>query len=197
MNMVIQSKYKIYIYRIANLKSIFGFISSFTFAALLLACATPKTYYSFADWDASKDLRLDRREFVDAYIDQKYFDAWSPNGMSLSQQTFFDAVFNSLDSDRGGSLSIAEFNTHIKSFYFGLFHDTFGKWDENNNANISRQEFKTRVSSSNLAGIWDTNSDMNISERELAGGMFYICDIDGDGYINEIELETWKRNQAV
>lgn len=169
---------------------------SFIFSMLLFSCTAPKTYVSFADWDSSKDLRLDRGEFVDAYLNQKYFNKWSQNGISLSEEAFFDAVFDSLDTDRDGSLSLLEFNMRIKSFYFGLFHDSFDIWDKNSNAGISREEFEIRVLSSNLADIWDINSDKYISERELAGGMFYICDTDGDGYISEIELDTWKRNQA-
>lgn len=194
--MAIQCTYETFIRNITNLKSICSFACIASWTVLLLSCATPKTYQSFTDWDTSKDLQLDRKEFVNAYVNQNYFNNWSPNGMSLSQQAFLDAVFKELDTDRDGALSVLEFSTRIKSFYFGLFHDTFDKWDKDNNAGISRDEFKIHASASNLTRIWDTNSDQSISERELAGGMFYICDTDGNGYVNEIELDTWKRNQG-
>lgn len=171
-----------------------------TFAGMVViffCCSAPKTYTSFSDWDSSQDRKLNRSEFVNAYINQNYFDRWSQNGYSLSYSSFFEKVFDFLDKDHDGLVGIIEFNSQIKSFYFGLFSENVSTWDDDVSASISKTEFIQHVSRTNLASVWDTNADKNISESEMAGGMFYIGDVNGDGVVDEIELNLWKRNRSI
>ena len=162
---------------------------------MLTACSATNNYQTFADWDSNGNNQVERREFVDAYQANGYFKKWSDTKNPVTYQDLFNSVFESLDADKDNKLSIVEFNSQIKRFYFGMFGETFDRWDLNSDASINQSEFNERVSSTNLGAIWDTDNDKRISEEEMAGGMFYISDADSDGYVNEIELNTWKRNR--
>jgi Ca2+-binding EF-hand superfamily protein len=162
---------------------------------LVSSCASTRNYESFSDWDSDKSGRVERREFVEAYLGNGYFKKWHDGKSAITYAELFDSMFKSIDSDKDNKLSIVEFNSQIRFFYFGLFNESFSKWDTNSDASINLSEFSKGVSSTNLASIWDTDDDKRIMEREMAGGMFYICDADSNGSVDETELNTWKRNR--
>lgn len=171
------------------------FIVANCLACFLVSCASPKTYTTATDWDSNKNGSIERREFVEAYLAQNYFDKWGEGKGSVAYQDLFNSLFDAMDVDKDKKLSIAEFNAQIKLFYFGLFSGSFVNWDDDRNESLSQDEFNKHISSSNLASIWDTNDDNRISEREMAGGMFYLCDADSNGSVSETELDAWKKNR--
>jgi len=172
-------------------------ISFTTSVAVLVAasCAAPKMYLSFSDWDTDHTGSIERQEFVRGYTDQDYFDKWSPDKGSIGYAEMQKRLFMSLDRDKDLKLDRAEFNDKIDRFYFGLFHDQFDGWDDSHDDSICQQEFKKHVSASNLSSVWDANGDKEISEQEMAGGMFYVCDFNGDTRIANIEFEKWRVNR--
>ena len=161
----------------------------------LSTCAAPRAYTTFADWDANNTRAVERSEFVEAYTALDYFLKWSPDKSALGYPQFQRHVFNSLDHDKNNQLSKAEFDGQIKRFYFGLFNGNFKEWDETSDGSISQAEFDKHVSQSNLSASWDTNGDKSISEQEMAGGMFYVCDVNGDSKVNNMEFEIWRVNR--
>lgn len=164
-----------------------------TLIFLTIACASvPKTPISFSDWDSNKDQNIDRREFVDGYITQDYFDKWNAHGYSISYPKFFEGTFTTVDRDKNARLSKDEFDFMVKKFYFGMANDQFKDWDVDFSGFISYDEFEKRIADTNLASLWDLNSDKQLENLEVAGGMFYLCDNDNNGAVTEIELEMWK-----
>jgi Ca2+-binding EF-hand superfamily protein len=161
---------------------------------VLLFCATPKMLSAFSDWDTDANSRIERNEFVQAYVRQGYFKKWGQS-QSISYVQLADELFASLDVDKTTTISPVEFTAQIKQFYFGLFQESFRQWDDNNDGSLSKQEFTTHASSSKLPTLWDNNVDQRISEQEMAGGMFYLCDANGDGFVDDAELIAWKEDR--
>lgn len=160
-----------------------------------LSCSTTtKTFSSFSDWDTDSNRQIGRREFVDAYLAQDYFEKWSTGG-SISYSQLYDQAFASMDGDKDEKLSIEEFTAQIRLFYFGLFSGSFDLWDDNRDESLSKKEFADHVSTTNLATLWDSNGDKRITEAEMAGGMFYLCDANSNGNVDEQELALWKKNR--
>lgn len=154
-----------------------------------------KTYTSVVDWDTDKNGSIGRREFVNGYSALDYFNRWSGGKSSVAYQDLFNTIFDSMDSDKEQKLSGPEFNAQIKYFFFGMFSDSFANWDDNQDGSLDRDEFNKHIASSRLASYWDTNSDKHISENEMAGGMFYLCDADGNGSVSQEELDAWRKNR--
>lgn len=153
------------------------------------------SYESYSDWDSDGNLSISRTEFIQAYLSQDFFERWGQGSRSISYNQLFDEAFSSIDSDNDGKLSMVEFNSQIGLYHFGIFDGSFSGWDEDSNASISRPEFDNHVATSKLAGLWDTDANTRIADREMAAGMFYICDSNGNGSVDEIELNVWKRNR--
>jgi len=162
---------------------------------LLASCAAPKPYLSFLDWDANHTGSIERQEFVQTYTAQGYFKKWSSKKRSISYAEMQRRIFTSLDRDKNLQLDKAEFDGKIEPFYFRLFHNRFENWDDSCDGSISQAEFGKHIASSSLWSIWDTNSDKVISELEMAGGMFYVCDFNGDTRVANLEFEKWRVNR--
>ena len=150
------------------------------------------SYASFSDWDKSNDSFLDRNEFVEGYIYQDFFDKWNPTGNSMSYDKFFNEMYLSIDRNKDAAIDKGEFDSQIKRFFFGMFSESFESWDQNKDGKMRMPEFTKNASASKLASLWDSNSDRVIYEREMAEGMFYICDSDNSGKIFEAELNDWR-----
>lgn len=76
-----------------------------------------------------------------------------------------------------------------------MFSESFESWDDNQDGKIRIPEFTKYASASKLASLWDSNSDHSVYEREMAEGMFYVCDSDNSGKISEVELNAWKEGR--
>ncbi|MBI1767051.1 MAG: hypothetical protein HY015_01070 [Bacteroidetes bacterium] len=160
-----------------------------------IACGVSKTYLTFPDWDSNSDKQIRRNEFVDAYGNLNYFNKWSHGKGSISYADFYPAVFESMDRDQNKLITSDEFNSQIKLFFFGMFNGDFGKWDDDKSGSIILNEFVKHIGASKFASLWDDNSDTWIENHEMAGGMFYVCDVNNNGSVDEIELNNWKKNR--
>jgi Ca2+-binding EF-hand superfamily protein len=158
------------------------------------ACAS-HVYTSYADWDINDDEALDRNEFVNAYIQTDYFKKWSREKSSITYEELYTGIFRSLDVDRDNKLSMVEFNTQIKPFYFGMFNDSFDEWDVNSDASIQYDEFINNITKTNLASLWDTSGNKRISKRELGAGMFYLSDANNNRSVDPLEFNIWTSNR--
>jgi Ca2+-binding EF-hand superfamily protein len=171
-------------------------ISQILWGLIILAgCGSSKLITSYVHWDTNDNKTLDRYEFVNGYSLSGFFNKWTKENGSLKYDELYEGVFSGLDADQDNKLSLVEFNSKIDFFYFGLFNETFDKWDINSNATIDKTEFLNAVRKTNLAPIWDTSEDQRISQRELAGGMFYLADADSNGMVEALEFNVWKINR--
>lgn len=170
-------------------------LTSFCIFTFLFACASPKIVpITYQDWDTNHDAIINRSEFVNGYEQADYFEKWS-SGSSATYGEFFEGIFKSLDANKDLKIVHQEFDGRVNSFYFNMFHGTFTGWDNDSSGSIDKQEFMGHVASTNLATLWDTTGDKNINDRELASGMFYLCDINNNHQIDELEFNLWKVNQ--
>ncbi|GHN02579.1 hypothetical protein WSM22_40680 [Cytophagales bacterium WSM2-2] len=170
-------------------------LSTIGVCLLQFSCATPKSYLTFSDWDSDSNKLIKRREFVEAYSSLNYFDKWGHGKGSITYPELFTATFQSMDRDQSNSISAEEFSAQIKLFFFGMFNGSFGAWDSDASGSLSSDEFISHIRVTNFGSLWDENSDKRVSEKEMAGGMFYVCDINNDGSVDESELSSWKRNR--
>jgi Ca2+-binding EF-hand superfamily protein len=166
-----------------------------TIGVVSATCASVQSISTYSDWDSSSDNALDRHEFIYGYIRSNFFGRWSEGGISISPEEFYDGIFNSMDTDKNDQLTRDEFNEKIKYFYFGMFNGSFDTWDVNSNSSLDKNEFLSNSKQNKLGSMWDTSGDNGISQRELAGGMFYLCDANSNGQIDVMEFNIWKVNR--
>lgn len=162
---------------------------------IIIGCSSKTNVTAFSSWDTDGSKHIDRAEFVNTYPSSNWADQWSNGNYTMSYTELYNGLFAFLDTDDDDKVSIVEFNSRIQPFYFGMFNGNFANWDNDANASIDKTEFVKNVSDTNLASYWDTESDNTITKRELAGGMFYLCDEDSNGKIERLEFDEWKRNR--
>lgn len=161
----------------------------------LFKCSSSENVISYEAWNADDDKSLNRTEFVNGYMQSGYFERWSDDQKDISYDKLYGAIFNALDTDEDDKISLVEFNSKIRYYYFGMFNGSFATWDNDIDASLNKEEFMKNITESRLGNYWDTTNDEEISERELAGAMFYLCDTDSDGEIERPEFDAWKRNR--
>ena len=166
---------------------------------LMMTCATATTtklITSYQDWDSNKDGAIQRAEFIDGYIDSNYFNKWSNRGNSISYNDFLVDEFNFLDKNRNAEIERTEFDGQIDPYYFGTQSNDFNHWDKNSNGLIENAEFIEQAKISKLASLWDNDDDKTISEREMASGMYDLCNTNNDPKVDQQEFDQWraKRN---
>jgi Ca2+-binding EF-hand superfamily protein len=166
------------------------------FAALILcSCSSTSRVSSYTNWDENQNNSLDRYEFTSGYSRSKFFTKWAGQKFSIPSREFADQIFYALDSDHDQKLSIGEFDGRIDAYYFGMFNETFSRWDDNSTASIEKGEFQRHAAKTKITKMWDTSGDGEISEREMADGMFYWCDADRSGMIDPVEFNVWTANR--
>lgn len=72
---------------------------------MLSACSATNNYQAFVDWANG------------------YFKKWSNAKSSVTYHVLFNSVFESLDADKDNKLTMVEFNSQIRLFYFGIFSE--------------------------------------------------------------------------
>jgi Ca2+-binding EF-hand superfamily protein len=158
---------------------------------MIWCCSSPQVYSSYTNWDGDGNRLVDRYEFTRGYMQSDYFKKWTEGNLSMNYNELYNKIFNNLDSDNDNLLSMSEFNSRINHFYFQMFNGNFSQWDHDANSLVDRNEFIEQAGKTKLGSIWDTSDDRTITEREMAGGMFYICDADNNGRIDSLEFNTW------
>lgn len=157
-------------------------------------CIQTKPYQNYANLDSNRDNHLSRYEFISGYRKSKYFLRWS-NGQNLNEPAFYDSIYHKINISGDHGLISEEFERKINYYYLDRRSETFNHWDDDNSHTIDRSEFIDHAGRSALFTRWDRSGDGRISEREMADGMFYLCDLDGDGSITSIEFNIWKVNR--
>jgi len=168
----------------------------------MMACATvttTKVITSYTDWDANKDGALQRTEFIDGYTDSNYFSRWSNRGNSISYNDFLVDAFNFIDKNRNAEIEKLEFDGQIDAYYFGTKSNSFNRWDKNSDGLIDNEEFIEQAKTNQLASLWDNDGDKTISAREMASGMYDLCNTNNDPKVDQQEFDQWraKRNTNV
>jgi Ca2+-binding EF-hand superfamily protein len=146
---------------------------------------------TFEGWDQNHDGTINRKEFVSGYTQHDYFEKWSSTSSAIPYETFSRRAFKSLDTDKNGTIVESEFEPALKPYLFGIKSVSFASWDINHDQRIDENEFVAMAASASLPALWDTSGDKRISKQELAGGMFYFCDTDGNRGVTQAEFESW------
>ncbi|WP_165823847.1 hypothetical protein [Pseudochryseolinea flava] len=171
--------------------NIFSVVATVFFAT---ACGAPKVYSDYATWDRNTDKGIQRSEFVDSYLANNNAKNWQLESGSLNRLKFTERLFHRMDENNSGTLTVDEFNPKIKKFSFGMVSASISSWDTDDNGILVRDEFTAAASKSKLFNLWDTSGDNSISAKELAGGMFYVCDLNNDHHIDENEFKAWQES---
>lgn len=84
------------------------------------------------------------------------------------------------DSTNSGSSSMQQ-ETHSSW--------AFADWDTNNDGQLSKEEFQAGYEETTLFNDWDVNDDGVLDEDEFSSGLYETWDYDGNGYLEEEEIE--------
>lgn len=165
-----------------------------TLLLIIGGCGSQKSYVDYATWDRNHDAGIERSEFVDAYIANDNAKNWRQGSASIDKIKFIEKLFLRMDKDNSGTLNPEEFSKEMKRFSFGMVNTSLSSWDSDDNNFLIRDEFVSGASKSQIFSLWDTSGDKTISSRELAGGMFYVCDENNDRQIDATEFKSWQEN---
>jgi Ca2+-binding EF-hand superfamily protein len=146
------------------------------------------------NWDANGDDILDRYEFLKGYIKSDYFKKWSRSQKPIMLEQFSQTIFSILDHDKDDNLGEREFRSGINHFFLRT-RISFGQWDEDSNGIVDKTEFRRHAQDPDFSSLWDGNGDNTVTDREMAGGMFQVCDRDGNAEINVLEFNIWNANR--
>ena len=172
-------------------------IKSLPIAIALIAvcsCATVGMRSGYTDWDSNRNGQLNRYEFVTGYQESNYFFRWN-RAKNISAQQFYETMFHEMDQNKDSLLTCQEFSSKISYYYFQSASDECATWDDNHDKAVTKEEFNVHAMQSKLLSVWDISDDKKISEREMATGMFFLCDLDNDGTITPVEFNIWKMNR--
>lgn len=161
----------------------------------LYCCALVQPNPGYVNWDSSNDERLTRNEFVRGYIRSNYFFKWSKNRAALSIDAFQDSLFRFMDTNDDRQLTEEEFASRITFYSQGIFEGDFHTWDSDGNSCLTLREFKNSAGRK-LTPLWDTTADHQITEKEIALGMFQVCDANSDDEVDAVELGIWLANRG-
>ena len=162
-------------------------------AACLFSCvgsrvAVDDQWAVYEDWDLNRNDKIEESEFIECYLDNKFFQRWTGRSRDLSCEQLETTMFNSLDRNKDAELDSAEWNGLRANYYFG--QQIPREWDLDNNSHISMLELK-KNSDGIISEDFDPDSNSKISPLEMAQAMFDRIDDDKDGKIGALEFYHW------
>lgn len=165
-------------------------------------------YYAFLPNVAGD---IDRDGFDIGY--HAVYTQWDLNGDgSISESEFYTVIFQRLDSNRNGSLTLNEwapgqqylFGKFIKSnkrardssdipsnkISQSLEDSGFESFDSNKDKKITPGEFDKGIRNTGFFRSYDSNQNGSLDREELNKGVYKNMDLDGNGLIDRKEFDT-------
>ena len=165
-------------------------------------------YYAFIPNGAGD---IDRDGFDIGY--HSIYSEWDLNGDGdISEIEFYTVMFQRLDSDKNGSLSLKEWG---ENYLYGQFlvnsnndgyHSErtvrangnsenlgisgFDSFDTNNDMKITPGEFDAGMRNTNLFPSFDNDQSGKLNRKELNKAVYESMDLDGNGIIDRYEFEA-------
>lgn len=158
------------------------------FAALAIGPAHADV--DFSEWDANQDEVIDEAEYKGGVENDEIFETWDINDDGiLNEDEFGNAFFDMFDMDNDDSLTVAEFDKAVDSF-FGeqAVNLSIPRWDGNGDGIISRNEFFQTAGDAELFSLFNENRDEVLEPDELEDGLFEAADRNADDELDEDEF---------
>lgn len=164
--------------------------------AFLMMFTTVGFAQEYDEFDTNNDNRIDENEFNDEYRD--YFSEWdSDTDGEVNENEFYETTYNRTDKDQDGYLSENEWDEGNENMYGDyLSSNNFDDYDANNDNEIDNREFKSGFENENNSffEIYDENSDNGLDSQELTDSAFDSWDMNGNGFIESEEYDTFDNN---
>jgi len=144
----------------------------------------------FSNLDRNGDGAVTRTEFVSRVRQAGQFDRIDRNGDGqVSSQELGNAFYRLWDSNRDGTLAMAEWDSGVDRFFGkGAVELQPTNWDRNGDDRISRREFRQAFAQSGIADQFQGGNGQGLNQRAFYGNMFDAVDTDDDGRLTRSEL---------
>ena len=130
---------------------------------------------------------MNNNAFKNAFTESAYFDKWDQNkDGKVDENEFYQNYVSTMDEDQNGQINADEWEIGLGAYYRGFDQKTDGKFEEiaaQSNGQISTQEAENKLREMNYIKEWNTDGEEGLVEEELAKGVFYNLDDDGDGIV--------------
>lgn len=146
----------------------------------------------FKDWDADKDGKIERSEFIVEFGEQYTRDIDFTNDRGLDDEDFFNYTYQSLDEDGDGLVNDEEWGYGYDYFYKGyLTFEDLRHYDYDRDSHLSYDEYYDALYDTEFYPSWDTDKDHYVSQYELADELFNSYDIDDSGTLSPGEFRNF------
>lgn len=130
---------------------------------------------------------LDNNDFTNAFTESAYFDQWdSDRDGNINEKEFYQSYVSTMDEDGDGQINAEEWELGLGAYYRGFDQEPEARFEEiaaNDNGQISHEEARNTLRELNYLDEWNTDGEAGLTESELAKGVFYNLDEDGDGIV--------------
>ena len=130
---------------------------------------------------------LDNNAFSNAFTESDYFDRWdNDQDGKINENEFYQSYVATMDENGDGQINAEEWEIGLGAYYRGFDQEPEGRFEEitaNGSNLISNEEARDKLRELNYLDEWNTDGEAGLTEAELAKGVFYNLDEDGDGIV--------------
>jgi len=152
--------------------------------SLTVACNGPNS--GNGDYGEGGGL-LENNAFNNAFTESAYFAKWdSDQNGKVDENEFYHSYVSTMDDNGDGQINAEEWEIGLGAYYRGFDQEPEGKFEEiatNSNGQISNEEARNKLIELDYLDEWNTDGEAGLTEEELAKGVFYNLDEDGDGIV--------------
>lgn len=125
--------------------------------------------------------------FQNAFTESAYFDKWDKDeDGKVDADEFYQSYVNTMDENGDGQIKADEWEIGLGAYYRGFDQQPEARFEEiadNTNGQISTKEAQNKLRELNYLDEWNTDGEAGLTEKELAKGVFFNLDEDGDGIV--------------
>lgn len=145
---------------------------------LIVACSGTAT-------EGDNFLNIDT--FQNAFTESSYFDKWDQNkDGKVDADEFYQSYVRTMDEDGDGQIKANEWEMGLGAYYRGLDQQPEARFEAitgNTDKQISLEAAQNTLRNLNYLEEWNTDGKAGLTEKELAKGVFFNLDEDGDGIV--------------